>query len=148
MKLSFTLLRTDIAKLMFLEGFSNDLIRSTDDRTLNLIERQSVRGLRRSEDREFLSDTAAVTQERPAGILFGLTAFGGGSPVSMTANLEGLWSAVRNGDPDAPAFIVSRRGAMYLATLRTDGVPGFPGIGPMGGTLFGVPTIISHAAGQ
>ena len=46
----------------------------------------------------------------------------------------------------SPAFICSPRGAVYLATLTSDGGPLFPDVSPMGGRIWGVPQIAAKAA--
>ena len=60
-----------------------------------------------------------------------------------------LWRAVRDGEPDRPYFITSGYGAVYLASLRNeDGALSFPNVSAVGGgTLFGVPQLVSKAAG-
>ena len=121
-------------------------MRSTDPRARRLIEQRMVRRLRRGEDRKLLDDQAAVAHVRPAGLLFGLSPLGGGSPASL-ADLEGLWAAVSGGDATAPFYICSPRGAMYLASRNSDGTPAFPDAGPLGGSLAGVPLLTSPAAG-
>jgi hypothetical protein len=80
--------------------------------------------------------------------LFGVTATGGGSPSSLARDLEALWTDVSYGDLDRATWITSPRAAMHLATLHEDGAPIFPDIGPLGGTIAGVPVITSAAAGN
>lgn len=146
--IEFSAPRTAISKYAFLLALSAELTRMADDRGLNVIERVSVRAVVRAEDALLLSDTAAVDQGNPAGLLNGLTAVGGGSPDSMSADFESLWTEVADGDPDRPYFVLSPRGAMYLAALHVDGTPLFPGVSPAtGGFLFGVPVLLSKAAG-
>jgi HK97 family phage major capsid protein len=138
---------TSITKYGILQAFTNELFRVADERAIALIERATLRGLRRAEDRLLLSADAAVPGVSPAGLLFGVTVIGGGSPESID-DLEELWTSVRDGDPDAPYFIASRRGAMYLATLSNSGVPQFPDVNVMtGGSIAGVPLVLSKAAG-
>lgn len=146
--LSFTSPTTDVAKIALIVGLSKELTRSADPRALDLIQHHLIRGLRLAEDRKFLDANPAVLRERPAGLLYGLSPVGGGSPSSLADDLEELVTAVRDGDADSPAFVLSRRGAAYLASLRTNGVPEFPQLGILGGNIIGIPAIISRAAGN
>jgi HK97 family phage major capsid protein len=130
-----------------IEVFSDRLLRAAPDRAINVIEAVSLRALTRAEDTLLLSDTAAGATT-PAGLLAGLSAVGAGSPASI-ADLEELWTAVADGDPDRPFFIASPRGAMHLAALNADGVPVFPLVSAAtGGAIAGVPVLLSRAAGS
>lgn len=140
--------RSSISKYGILLAFTKELFRIFDERAVSLIERITLRALRRAEDALLLSDAAAVPNGPPAGLLNGLAAIGGGSPASI-ADLEELWTSVSNGDPDAPHFVLSARGAMHLAGLHSDGVPSFPNISATtGGNIAGVDVILSKAAGN
>jgi hypothetical protein len=99
-----------------------------------------------AEDRELVSAEAAVAQVRPAGLLYGLSAVGAGSPASLEDDIVALWEAVSDAEPIAPYFVLSQRGALYLASLRHDGVPRFPNVTVTGGSITGVPVVISRAA--
>lgn len=141
--------RTAISKYAFIVAFTEELLRMSDDRGLNVIERVSTRAIRHAEDALLLSDIGAVDQGNPAGLLSGLTAVGDGSPTTLAVDFEALWTAVEDGDPDRPYFVISPRGAMYLAALREEGTPRFPDISPAtGGSLFGVPVLLAKAAGD
>ena len=114
----------DATKFAVLIGLAREVVRSADPRARALIERVLMRALRLAEDRELLSTSAAVAHERPAGLLNGVSPVSGGSPDAE--DVEALLGAVRNGEPDRPFFIASLRGAAYLASLRSSGVPIFP----------------------
>jgi HK97 family phage major capsid protein len=130
-------------------AITKEIVRSTDDRALSVLEALVVRALRLAEDRALLSSDAAVLQERPAGLLFGLSPISTGSPGALDSALSELWGAVRSGDAQAPTFVLSPRAGAYLASLRTtDGNFSFPGVGPLGGTLLGAPVVTSRAAGE
>ena len=140
--------RTAISKYAVILAMTEELLRAADARGLRLVEQVSLRALRRGEDTLLLSSTAAVAQGNPAGLLNGLSAIGGGSPATLTADFSELWTAVEDGDPDRPFFVLSPRGAMYLATLNEDGTPLFPNLSPAtGGSIYGVPVLLSRAAG-
>src|SRR5262245_184159 len=106
-----------------------------------------VKAIRDLEDEALLDSTPAIASERPAGLLYGLTSVGVGSPADIASDLAELWRAVRGGEPEAPAFICAPRAAVYLATLTAaDGGLLFPNAGPLGGTIWNVPLIVSRAA--
>jgi HK97 family phage major capsid protein len=147
--IDFTAPRTAISKYAFILAFSDELTRIVDDRGLNVVERVALRATRHNEDALLLSDTAAVDQGNPAGLLFGLFAVGEGSPSTLTDDFSALWTSVADGDPSRPHFVMSPRGAMFLASLREEGSPRFPDISlSTGGSIFGVPVLLSQAAGN
>lgn len=147
-RLDFDPARLGLHKYGLLVALANELVRSLDERGTNVVQRILINTLRVSEDPLVLSSDAGVTQQQPAGLLYGVSPVGGGSPTSLAADLEALWTAVENGDPDRPVFIASKRGAMYLASLHEDGVPTFPGASPLGGAIAGVPLLTTKAAGN
>lgn len=124
-------------------------LRVTDDRATSLLEAHLARAIREGEDEVLLSDDAAVAFERPAGLLFGLSSVGSGSPSDVADDLLELWRAVRSGEPDRPNFVASPLCAVYLSTLRADdGSRLFPDVSPISGagTIMGVPLLTSKAA--
>ena len=148
-RITFTPATSGLHKFAFILPITLELARSVDDRALSIIERLAGRVMRKSEDRLLLlRPIPAVAGQQPAGLLFGVTATGGGSPDSLAADLELLWTDVEYGDADRPFYIGSKRGGQYLAGLHVDGVPLFPNAGPLGGSIHGVPFITSAAAGN
>ena len=86
---------------------------------------------------------------RPASILDGVSALGGGSPSGLEDDVEALVKAVRGGEAEAPVFIASLSGALYLATARSEnGERLFPDVTLLGGELLGAPLLIASAAGS
>ncbi len=140
--------RTDIAKFGILLPFSSELVKLTDSRAERLFERQLLRQLRRAEDTLLLDDNAAVSEEKPEGLLYGLSSIATTSPMRLDADIVDLFTAVVEGEALFPYFIVSPRGAMWLAMQHVDGAPLFPSVGPTGGTIAGVPVLTSPAAGS
>ena len=137
----------DITKYACIVPVASPLI--DDPRAAPFIEHVALRPLRRADDREFLSDNAAVPNESPAGLLYNVAGVGAGSPEGISEGLiEELWGAVRNGEADAPFYITSQRGGAYLASLHEDNSARFPNVGPLGGSIHGVPVITSAAAGN
>jgi HK97 family phage major capsid protein len=148
-RIDFLAPRTAISKFAVILAMTDELLRMAAPRGLSLIERVSLRALRRGEDTLLLSDDAAVTAGNPAGLLNGLSPVGAGSPTTALADdFSALWDAVTDGDPAAPFFVLSSRGAIYLATLNENGSPLFPNLSPAtGGTIYNVPVLLSKAAG-
>ena len=139
---------TTASKFIFLRAFSKEFGRLEEGRALALIDPISRRDVTKIEDALLLSTDPEVAGVSSAGLLRGLSPVGGGSPSSLADDITALWSSVRGGNPDRPYFILSPRGAMYLASLHEDGAPLFPHIGPLGGSIFTVPAIVSPAAGD
>src|SRR5688500_12171584 len=147
-KIDFSAPRTSISKFAVIVAFSDEVVRTADDRGLNLIQLVTIRYLRGGEDVLLLSDTAAVSLGNPAGLLYGLAVIGDGSPATLVADFDTLWSDVPDGDPVFPYFVMSPRGAMYLASLNENGSPLFPNVSPAtGGNIYGVPVLLTKAAG-
>ena len=140
---------TSISRFGILLAFQDELFRVADDRALTLIERMSMRALRHAEDTLLLSTDAAVAETSPAGLLNGLTAVGGGSPSNLQDQFLELWNEVSDGEPDRPYYILSARAAVWLASLHEDGAALVPNVSATtGGTIHGVPVIITKAAGN
>lgn len=94
---------------------------------------------------DYLLDDQAASSSRAAGLLFGRTAMGSGSPGNLTDDIELLVANVSDGAPVAPVWFVSPRGAAFLAT---SGVEAFRDLGLKGGTLLGAPALTVPAAGS
>jgi hypothetical protein len=124
------------------------LVKSASERVITLLERLLSRIVMDAEDEELLSATAAIAGQRPAGLLFGKSPLAAGSPGSLATDIELLFAETRGGAPNAPWFVVSPRGALFLSLLRGEDGPMFPSIGVNGGSLGGVPVAVSKAAGS
>lgn len=129
---------------------SNELGRFSDPRGPGVVRSVLVRVDRDSVENKLFGDDAAVDFASPAGLLNGLSSAGDGSPDSLDDSLIDLWHSVRDGNPGGPRFVMSPRAAVYLHTLRDeDGDAKFPTVNPAtGGTLLGVPVILSKQARQ
>ncbi len=115
-KLALTTTMTEISKLAEIIAFDRRTLESLDPRARTLFERRFVNRLRTLEDREFLSATAAIPGQRPAGILAGAASISGGA--SIAEDVSNLFAAVSGGHPIAPYYICSGRTAQYLAGLN------------------------------
>jgi hypothetical protein len=144
-RIPFTSETTAIGKLAFILAFTKELIRSSDDRALGLIERISMNALRKVEDQALLSSDAAVAQTKPAGLLYNVPPIAVGSPADLAGALEALLSAVSDGDAGEPRFITSPRAAVWLQGQGE----AFDDVAAFGaGRIANIPQLVSAAAGD
>jgi len=127
-------------------GFDTRVLASMDPRARRLFESQFIWRLRKLEDKEFLSATAAVAGERPAGILADATLVpsSGTTPEDLRADLDALYAAVSGGEPRAPYYITSGRVAQRLAHLESSGIQ----VTDAGLRIGAVPVVTSAQAGD
>lgn len=134
-------------KVAIITPFTRELFEFADPLAFSVIERDLTRAIARGIDDALLDGGAAVTDGRPASILNGVSAVGGGSPSDIEGDITSMFQSVRNGEPASPAFVTSMSGALYLATLRSNGERLFPDVGVLGGSILGVPLLITPSAG-
>jgi len=149
------LLRLDVdlavlrpAHVVSLVAVSKELLATDDPRAMGVLERQLRRVVVAAEDAALLDDVG-VLGERPAGLLFGLSPVGGGSPDAIADDVRALIDSVRDGEPNTLAFVTSRRGAAYLRALANTADGSLfrdVSIG-IDSELAGAPLLLSSAAG-
>ena len=122
-KVPLTSALTEVAKLASIIAVDRRTLDHQDGRVRQMFERALTNKLVALEDRELLSTTAAVPNERPAGLLADAVDVGvaAGYP---SEELAALFAAVRNGNAQAPFLITSLQGAAYLSTGQTNAQPG------------------------
>jgi len=135
---------TAISHLATIYVVSKDLLRTTDPRIREMILRQSSRQLALALDLKFFG-TDTATSSSPAGLLAAAPQFGGGSPADVGRDLSETFAYVSDGRPSAPVIVLSKRVALYLATLDEDI---FRDVGVNGGNIAGIPVFTSPAAGR
>jgi hypothetical protein len=137
-------------KIGLVAAFTREFLRSTDERSAAVLFQKLRAVIINGLDEAFLSDAAAVAGDNPAGILAGISAAGAGSPSSADDDARALLDAVCDGDPQDPAFVCNRRGAMYLRGL-SDANHGslFRDVsaGADVGSVAGIPQFVCRAAG-
>lgn len=134
-------------KVAVIIPYTRELARATGDKAAILIERDGSRAVAIGEDAALLDSAAAVSGGRPASILNGVTPLVGGSAADLEGDVLALLEAVRGGDPVAPFFIVSPLGALTLISTRNSGgYRVFPDVTFTGGSIVGVPVIVSTGA--
>jgi hypothetical protein len=132
-------------KIALIVPYSAELARATNDNAATLIERDFSRAVAVGEDTALLDGQAGVVGERPASILYGLSALGSGSPADLDEDVRLLLATVRGGEVVWPHFITSPAGARYLMAARetTGGNRVFPNVTINGGNIHGAPLLIS-----
>lgn len=117
-----------------------------------LLRDELARAVASTMDTTFLSDDAAVTDESPAGIFNGVTALtlaGDGTVAGIRADIaQMLKELVGDNLSVAGAFwVMPETVAIDLSLIVNEvGASAFPGIGPTGGTLAGLPVFTTQLA--
>jgi HK97 family phage major capsid protein len=121
---------------------TEELLRSSAPAAAAAITEDLAQAVAEAENRQFLSPAES------GSILDGASHFTGtGSSVAtVDADLRELVSRVPGAWRPGACFVMTMETATYLGTLRdSDGAAAYPGIGPQGGTLLGLPVLISTA---
>lgn len=138
------------AKVAAISVITEELARFSSPSADLLVRQGLADALRERLDVDFVSPTkAAVSGVSPASITNGL------SPISSTgsdadairADLRALWAPfiTANIQPTTAVYIMSATTALALSLMvNTLGQPEFPGLTMMGGTLLGIPVIVSE----
>lgn len=137
---------TMIGKIGGIFAISRELVRATDGKAQNDFQRAFTYALRRIENRELLSTTAPIADEHPGGLLHGAPEISAGSAAAIESDIEALFAYVSDGDPIRPFFIASPRAALWLALQQHEGGARFPDVRINGGSIAGVPLLVSAAA--
>ena len=134
-------------KIAEIVSYATELLRATRGRVAQMVERDLTLRAAIGEDSALLDAQAGVIGGRPASVLAGQTALGGGSPSEIEEDIRLLLAEVRDGYAVAPAFVGAPSAARYLATLRnSDGARVFPDAEAYGGSLLGVPLLVTAGA--
>ena len=138
--------RMQAHKIATLVLVTREIERLTENQRISLVERRISRKVRRGIETAFLS-TSAATASTPGGILAGVSSVGDGSPDTLSGLVEELYASVSNGDSEQPFFVVSGRGALFLASINEGQT--FPHVRVDGtGHIAGVRVLVSPAAGN
>jgi HK97 family phage major capsid protein/HK97 family phage prohead protease len=118
-----------------------------------IIRDEMIQGLTRFLDSKFIGTDAEVTNVSPAGILNGISATTttGTTAAFFRTDMNNMLNnfTVNNQNPTQVTIIMSATQALALSLMVTDlGVPLFPSISLNGGSIFGLPVVISEAVGQ
>jgi HK97 family phage major capsid protein/HK97 family phage prohead protease len=127
-----------------------EVIRDSSPAADGIIRDQLAAALRERLDRDFINPLkAAVAGISPAGILNGVAGIpsSGNDADAVRADIKALFTAfiTANNAPTSGVFIMSSVTALALSLMQNPlGQSEFPGIGMNGGTLFGLPVIVSE----
>lgn len=117
-----------------------------------IIRDEMIQGLTRFFDTQFVGSGAEVSNVSPAGILNGISATSttGTTAATFRTDMNNMLNnfTANNQDPTKVVLIMSATQAIALSLMVTDlGVPLFPNISTSGGTILGLPVIVSEAVG-
>jgi HK97 family phage major capsid protein len=137
------------AKFQCTAIFTSELVRVWTQASEDQVHNDMIAGGTAGLDRAFLDPTIGVTST-PASITHGITAHAstGATVAAITADLKVLMSEQISygNDLSTSVWILSPRSALHLSTLRdSSGQLAFPTVTVLGGTLFGLPVLVSGA---
>ena len=125
---------------------TDELARSSDPAAEALAQADLTDAIVGFSDQQMLDPTvAAVGDKSPAAITYGATNIpsSGSDDDAIEADLVKLIGAIKT-NLTAPYLIMKQTTAVYLATLRTTaGDRVFPNIGVLGGSIWGIPVLVS-----
>lgn len=151
-KFDFNATELKWAKVAAISVITDELARFSSPSAEALVRQGLADALRARLDIDFIDPTkAAVANVSPASITNGLVAISssGSDADAIRADLRALWAPfiAANISPTTAVYIMSATTALALSLMvNTLGQPEFPGITMNGGTLLGVPVIVSEYA--
>jgi len=140
------------AKAAGIVVITRELARFSSPSAETIIRNELIRGTAQFLDGQFIDDAVAATNDNPASILNGIV---GGAPSGTTAEafrydlsvLVGAFIAA-NQDPTSAVLLMSATTAMNLALMRNAlGNREFPDITVRGGSVDGIPAVVSETVG-
>lgn len=140
----------DRKKVAGLVVASDETLRDAAPQTERALTADLFAALAAAMDEAFLDPASDGTDGRPVSITYGgaATASTGGSVAQIDADLAAVIEDLIDAGStlQSAAWIVHPRSAVYLSLLRgSGGAPAHPGISVAGGTLAGLPVLISAA---
>ena len=126
---------------------TSELVRVWSQASEDQVRTDMLAGAAAGLDRAFLGDPAAVT-DQPSSILHGITPLvsTGATVAAITDDLKALMQQqiAFGNDLSTSAWVLSPRSALHISTLRdTAGQLAFATFNVLGGTLFGLPALVS-----
>jgi HK97 family phage major capsid protein len=137
------------AKFQCTAIFTSELVRVWTQASEDQVHNDMIAGGTAGLDRAFLDPTIGLTST-PASITHGITAHAstGATVAAITADAKTMMAEqiAAGNDLSATVWIMTPRSALHLSTLRdTAGQLAFPTVTVLGGTLFGLPVLVSGA---
>jgi HK97 family phage major capsid protein len=140
------------AKVAAISVLTEELIRFSNPSAERLVRQALADALRARLDIDFIDPSkAASSNVSPASITNGVTAISstGSDADAIRTDIRALWAPfiAANNPPNTAVYIMSSTTALALSLMvNTLGQPEFPGLTMRGGTLGGVPVIVSEYA--
>lgn len=152
-KNDFATISVGESKVAGIIAISQELARRSTPDAEKTIRDDMVKGISAFIDGQFLDPAVAATTGNPASITNGVTAIttAGTSSANARTDILALLNAfaVANMDTDSLVFVMSPGNAVALSVaLNALGQPLFPSVTRTGGQLFGIPVVVSSAAGS
>lgn len=129
---------------------TEETMRFTDPAAETLVRRMMADAIIARMDADFIDPTnAGVSGVKPASITYGATtaASAGSTAANIRADIATLWGTAQtaNLSADSAVYITNMATALRLSLQQTAlGTPQFPGMTMRGGTLDGIPVIVSN----
>lgn len=141
----------DLKKIAYLTPASDESFESWGPTVQAQLEDLMGRMVRYGLDRSLLDPDLGVTTARPASLTNGIASgqSTGSTAAQATADIKAMLTGPLTGtqDPSRVVIVMSPVTALYLSQLLTTGnTYAFPNLGALGGSIFGVPVIVSPAA--
>lgn len=149
-KFDFTRTTLEPVKIANIAVATMEVVRDSSPSAEGIIRDQLAAALRQRLDIDFINPLkAAVSGISPAGILNGVAGIpsSGTDADAVRADVKALFTAFiqANNAPTSGVFIMSSVTALALGLMQNPlGQSEFPGLGMNGGTLFGLPVIVSE----
>lgn len=137
------------SKIAGIVAFAKELARSSNPAAEALVQADLLAAVTEFSDTAFLDPAAPGTASNPASITNGTTNIPstGSTAAQIEADLKALIAAVLT-NKTALYLVMKPSTALYLASLRdTSGAKAFPDVTLAGGSIWGIPLIISASVG-
>lgn len=138
------------AKVANIAVLTEELMRFSTPSAERLVRDALAAALIERLDLDFITPSkAAVANVSPASITNGVTAItsSGTTEANLRTDLKALWASfiTNNIDPSSAVYIMNPRTALSVSLMQNPlGQESFPGLTMRGGTLMGVPVIVSN----
>jgi HK97 family phage major capsid protein len=142
-----------IAKAAGIVVITQELARVSSPSAEDLVRQDMTEGMAAYLDTQFIDPSiAAVANVSPGSVTNGTTPLttAGTSPDNARTDLKALYASfvAANLKRASAVFVMSEANAFALgSSLNALGQPLFPGMGPDGGSIFGIPVVTSQSAG-
>ena len=140
-----------VTKLGAICVITKELANHSDPAAISTIERDLVAALAQAVDTALLDPTLTGATGSPPSLTNGAPTLvsTGSTAAQVEADLAALVALVNGGNLIVPYLVMKPSTARYLATLKNvAGAAAFPSMGATGGTVWGIPTVVSTSTGN